>query len=907
MLHFCVICGVLIRRTSFAPGVPPDDDLQWYQQLRVVWRRESSDAATLSGVGYLDSDDRVIAPLGPESSYRDASATFEEYIPYYEGSQLPWSFFFHATCWDILLQRVPEGLSDLSRFSSIFHNVLYCTTWSRHRYVRPGHDFGGSIQFQKPAGDPIRKIIDEGYSYLLGEPLQPRNVAEILRICVGHKYFPVPTRAPIIRSSQGSKDIFSCLPLEVLYMIIELLPSSDIGRLRLASTSTAYVTRPTSLPQRFWRSRFRPDFEMGFAMPIEAAIDEDWRKAYFAIRHALSSPLYSAYLKNRQRMWNIVTANASLLAEHMKGSGLSGNLYNDNNDSGPKLQNGVSDLGRGQIITTQFSTSGHEYLRVGSRKLFDRSIVLPVDEGKVRIIWLSLIRFNSQKFIAGVRFQALDSPTQGCRDYYSLNYISRGSEVKVDIPLSHRIAGFELATRANGVVGMRVVLQKGSNKSWTSWVGDFGDGDPDIAVGMLSLTKGLQRALIVAGFDAFKMLDLAILREAGARLEDVPLQPLWTPVCPRGPLTPALQHSSRGSFNAMLVMEFGGNRGQNLAHLTRIVAHIQEYSAPIVECPFWPSRMEVSSFIDGPAGERMVSITYERASTSCGIVTLQIHTNYGNTAVFMPNELRKWPSTKLCLPTPPNIPSDLSLQRPSTEYSTETLRAPEDQQITGFAANLEFSNHSFQSFHLQYEKLDSSLFLPHGVGRMLDSTPSPTKPAPPPGFDLIYERSNRCMAYTFADLHGVKRILFSKGDDGRPRGSNEISGLWIEYYGSRRLAIIGQWISEGCSLTLEEGERITGVTLLVAKDTMTYRDRYHLGRVVQVSISTSTHTEMYPNDSSLSMDEHNNILRFQESRLEELSSLAWIFNDALFKETNQDDIISSATGFYGLRYPARPE
>ncbi|KAB8208597.1 hypothetical protein BDV34DRAFT_222279 [Aspergillus parasiticus] len=81
MLHFCVICGVLICRTSFAPGVLPDDDLQWYQQLRVVWRRESSDAATLSGVGYLDSDDRVIASLGPESSYRDANATLEEYIP----------------------------------------------------------------------------------------------------------------------------------------------------------------------------------------------------------------------------------------------------------------------------------------------------------------------------------------------------------------------------------------------------------------------------------------------------------------------------------------------------------------------------------------------------------------------------------------------------------------------------------------------------------------------------------------------------------------------------------------------------------------------------------------------------------------------------------------------------------
>ncbi|PIG90058.1 hypothetical protein AARAC_011762 [Aspergillus arachidicola] len=371
-------------------------------------------------------------------------------------------------------------------------------------------------------------------------------------------------------------------------------------------------------------------------MPIEATIDEDWRKAYFAIRYAFSSPLDSAYLKNRQRMQNTVTVNASLLAEHMKGSGLSGNLYNDNNDSGPKLQNGLNDLGHEHIITTQFSTSCHEYLRVGSRKLFDRSIFLPVNECEVRIIWLSMISFNSQKFIVGVHFQALDPPTQGCRNY-SLGYISRGSEVKMNIPLSHRIAGFELAARANGVVGMRVVLQKGSDKSWTSWVGEFGDGDPNIAVGMLSLTKGLQRALIIAGFDAFKMLDLAILREAPARLENC---------------------SSRGSFNAMLVMDFGGNHGQNLAHLTRIVAHIQEYSAPIVGLTFYfdnqknmqfgrQGRMEVSSFIDGPAGERVVSITYERVSTSCGIVTLQIHTNYGNTAVFMPNELRKWPSTKL--------------------------------------------------------------------------------------------------------------------------------------------------------------------------------------------------------------------------------------------------------------------
>lgn len=35
MLHFCVICGVRISRTSAAPGAVPAEDVEWYQQLRV--------------------------------------------------------------------------------------------------------------------------------------------------------------------------------------------------------------------------------------------------------------------------------------------------------------------------------------------------------------------------------------------------------------------------------------------------------------------------------------------------------------------------------------------------------------------------------------------------------------------------------------------------------------------------------------------------------------------------------------------------------------------------------------------------------------------------------------------------------------------------------------------------------
>ncbi|KAE8375394.1 hypothetical protein BDV26DRAFT_295046 [Aspergillus bertholletiae] len=385
----------------------------------------------------------------------------------------------------------------------------------------------------------MRIIIDEGYEYLLAEPEQPQNMTQILHACGSRNVSPVPIRAPSARSIRGSEDIFSRLPPELLYMIIELLPSYNIGRLRLASKSTAYVTHPTSLPQRFWRSQFRPDFEMSFAMPKEGARYEDWRNAYVTIRHALSNPLGSPYLKNRHRMWCIV------------------------------------------------------------------SIVLPVEEGYVRRICVSTNSFNSQKFIAGFHFQAFDSPTRSCVDY-SLGYISQGPEVKVEIPPAHRIGGFELAICANGVVGVRLVLREGSCISWSSWVGDIGDGGPNVAFATLSsLADGMQKFLLVVGFDAFEMVGLAILGESSARLEDVPMQPLWTPCCPRGPLTPAMKYFPRGSFNALLNMDFGIH-GQNLAHLTRIVAHIQEYSAPFISLTFYfdnqskmhfgrRGRMEISS------------------------------------------------------------------------------------------------------------------------------------------------------------------------------------------------------------------------------------------------------------------------------------------------------------------------
>lgn len=91
-------------------------------------------------------------------------------------------------------------------------------------------------------------------------------------------------------------------------MFLSRLPSKDVGTLRLASKCVASVSHPEALPQFFWRSRFLPIMEMGFVQPPTEAY-HDWRQLYFAIKAALANPQGSGSLKNRKRIWDIVSIN----------------------------------------------------------------------------------------------------------------------------------------------------------------------------------------------------------------------------------------------------------------------------------------------------------------------------------------------------------------------------------------------------------------------------------------------------------------------------------------------------------------------------------------------------------------------------------------------------------------------
>lgn len=60
------------------------------------------------------------------------------------------------------------------------------------------------------------------------------------------------SNSPRMQLTDNSRDIFSCLPVEILAEILVLLPSASVRDLQLASRKVASL----HLSSRYWRSRF---------------------------------------------------------------------------------------------------------------------------------------------------------------------------------------------------------------------------------------------------------------------------------------------------------------------------------------------------------------------------------------------------------------------------------------------------------------------------------------------------------------------------------------------------------------------------------------------------------------------------------------------------------------------------
>lgn len=193
---FCPICGVVIQPVT-VDALGEVTALEWYQMLRVgslsphlmtsnlrwfhcspeliiaVWQTVRRHAfwapATISGIGYLDPNDRVLATPEPEASITDRHAQREEYVKFLDIDG-HWSFILHAGCWDIILQRTPRTESNVTRICTTLHAILYCSVWKGTCIEDSEHGSEDAAHFQRQFDSPVADIIRSQHAYLLVNP-----------------------------------------------------------------------------------------------------------------------------------------------------------------------------------------------------------------------------------------------------------------------------------------------------------------------------------------------------------------------------------------------------------------------------------------------------------------------------------------------------------------------------------------------------------------------------------------------------------------------------------------------------------------------------------------------------------------------------------------------------------------
>jgi hypothetical protein len=230
--------------------------------------------------------------------------------PVYSKATKSWTFRVHADCWEIVACRVPDPVA----CATIFCKSLVSVNWGlkgRSPEPRPPRELMGATT---PHGKNYRRVcmqrLDsfDGLAAEFGLDRLPTVQAPVSLEDLG---LSTPNTEAIAWSSK-TQDPFSALPEEILQQIVQHTPTPDLLNLRLASRSVSYVSRLANLPRGFWRSRWAPAFEMGFALPVRVDQDLDWRGMYFLTRRALmqhsvvfprmDSPLL-ARLSKRRYWW----------------------------------------------------------------------------------------------------------------------------------------------------------------------------------------------------------------------------------------------------------------------------------------------------------------------------------------------------------------------------------------------------------------------------------------------------------------------------------------------------------------------------------------------------------------------------------------------------------------------------
>jgi hypothetical protein len=452
---------------------------------------------TLTGIGYIDNDDRPQLCAHPISagSYFTSHEGLEIYTLYYD-SQEYWAFPFHQLCWELLESRIyPYCQPNDAQLAGCLFNVLYCTPLHRHLMLMPGHDYYGAGRVRVPYSNFIQRMRPQPHlSHLFTHPyLDFRRYSLIPYV---FEESALNDRPPISTHYPGqSWSDFTQLPSDILWIILAGLSSKDVCSFRLSSRVVASISSRTQLPQSFWASRFGADNEMAFVSACCSLPKvRDWRSFYFSIKDDLQSTKPSSDLSNKHRIWKCL-GQLSYAIKHMQESQtslqLEDVLLNNVPNTSVRLKRGP--MACGELLEIDGPGVKFEH---GCRNIYSKVLNWPQSLPDL-MIHVSFTQLNSRRYVSGLRVSI--EGVKSRQDISRAGVIVPSEEQTVCFNYPGTFAGIEVAAHATGIVGLNFLVRDFNN--WHSHpIGDF-DTNIDIGTARLLPSTGSDIVGLLIGLD----------------------------------------------------------------------------------------------------------------------------------------------------------------------------------------------------------------------------------------------------------------------------------------------------------------------------------------------------------------------------------------------------------------------
>lgn len=553
------------------------------------------------------------------------------------------TFVFHDACWQLFLAGILRCLPDfvttcrtpqeqVGLVAEALFRYLSCMPLTKLNHVVVQHELASyrAVDYVWP-----RDYATPDEAIIMANPSNLPTLDGLPQVA-GHQHNDhLYTINPNFHSSSSTDAPFSMLPEELIHQILNLLPSPDVCNLRLASRSVASVSSPLQLPMSFWASRFECENDMGFFYPGRPFPDTkpptDYRQLHSTLRLELSKVTEVMNLRNRRRIWCMLQDMSrciTLAIEHIWSS------TDSNSGTGtPSVRIPEGHVAgrlvcplplRGGPVTEALQRSVGTTIFARQAAVFTKpSLQAPVCVG------VSFLRVDQRPYVCGIRVLSARSD-RACR----VGVIIQESESIVALKADEELAGFRVACLVNGVVGLGVLVRPVANPECAPMLHPFTVGNLDTSASGLGLADlipiggGLPTG-IIAGLDvstryffvlhgakshgltliqaACRIVSLQLLESQSSAVckeqEEIPSGPfvkkatqprsqavLWSPSIPQNAndiITPKTKPGMHGSVavredqgsDFVLNIPFGGERGERLKTLNRIVAYADPYSA----------------------------------------------------------------------------------------------------------------------------------------------------------------------------------------------------------------------------------------------------------------------------------------------------------------------------------------